>query len=137
MQGGSNAAVFERQPPCEVRPAHIAGLLYDTGLGYPAMRLAQAAHEGSARVLGEFMAFEDLRALLPALDAIEECFGPDDPATLYHRVVVPVRLVEGGSRLAWAYLAARPDLLAVRIPSGDWRTYRSRGASPRQAPNEM
>lgn len=125
MSGEVNAGLFARQPARVVCAARVAGRLFDSGLGYPAMCLPRSPDEAGSVVLGECLVFEDLEALLPALDALEECFGPEHPDSLYHRVVVSAMLPDGSTRAVWAYVAARSGLLVTPIPRGDWRAYRS------------
>ncbi len=91
----------------------VAGILHDTGLGYPAAIFDQAA---DGWILGRTFTFleESTEHALRVLD-IEE----DTVEGLYRRVEVTTRL---GHR-AWAYVSGTGLELAP-IPSGDWLTHR-------------
>lgn len=90
-------------------PDQVAGLLYDTGQGYPAARFAPG-HAGL--VIGQsFRLLEhSLAEALALLDRIEGAV-----VGLYHRVVVTT----ARGTVAWAYEYGG-SLQLEPIPSGDW-----------------
>ena len=96
--------------------ATVRGLLYDLG-GYPGLVPGEGAVRGD---LLEITSPEQLAAL----DAYEECDGPDP---LYRRELMPVVRAEGEEAFAWVYLYARSLAAARRIPAGDYSAARRRG----------
>ncbi|MCK6549085.1 gamma-glutamylcyclotransferase [Myxococcota bacterium] len=110
-----------------IEPATIAGRLWDTGRGYPA--LVDRSTPEDARVHGEALTFEpaELARLLPRLDDYEG-YHPCWPASsLYLRVTREITLEDGTTLDAWVYVmpAKRERELvesgARRIPSGAWK----------------
>jgi len=122
--------------------ARVEGLLYDLPEGYPAIVVpeatvlavgtddpeADARHSqgltrrelrepGPPTVYGELYTFEDPEERLPALDALEE-FLPQDPASPYRRVLVPVLPCGGDVTPAWTYAALGPR--GTHLPGGRW-----------------
>lgn len=102
------------------RPAITHGRLYHLPYGYPAIVDVE-----DGEVHGELVTFDDLDALLPALDAYE--------GDLYRRVAREVR-VDDSIAQAWCYVLDS-DLEAVlvaqgaqRVPSGRWRGRDFQGA---------
>lgn len=89
----------------------VAGMVYDTGLDYPAARFSPDKPEDVIR--GRVYEFDDMRreAALTRLDAVE---GAE--RGLYQRVVV--RTAAGP--IAWAYECNDEELLVRRLPDGDW-----------------
>lgn len=83
-------------------PASVAGTLYDTGLGYPALRLA----EGTGRVPGYVLPLASPRRTLPALDRYE---GEE-----YRRV----RTTLPGGQVCWTYLWTAPVRGMAVLTSG-------------------
>jgi gamma-glutamylcyclotransferase (GGCT)/AIG2-like uncharacterized protein YtfP len=125
-----------------VAEARVEGVLYDLPEGYPAIVLPEATvlavgtddpaadareakrvagqyltEPGSPTVHGELYTFDDPGERLPALDALEEFF-PEDPASPYRRVLVPVLPLVGGVTPAWTYAARGPR--GTHLPSGRW-----------------
>jgi gamma-glutamylcyclotransferase (GGCT)/AIG2-like uncharacterized protein YtfP len=103
--GGEESAVLAGSRL--VGPATVAGTLYQTPSGYPALMLA-----GAGRVHGEI--WNCAPEILRELDAYE---GVEDG--LFRRVGVRV-----GDHACWTYVAgprlARALTPDRRIPSGDW-----------------
>ncbi|MEQ1874107.1 MAG: gamma-glutamylcyclotransferase [Ilumatobacteraceae bacterium] len=91
----------------------VPGMVYDTGLDYPAARFSPDTAADVIR--GRVYEFDDSRrdAALSRLDAVE---GAE--RGLYQRVVV--RTAAGP--LAWAYECNDEELLVRRLPDGDWLT---------------
>ncbi len=103
--GGEAAAVLEGAEL--IAPASVAGGLYDTGKGYPALVLA-----GAGKVHGEVW-----RCPAPLLPRLDEYEGVDE--RLFRRVGVEVR-----DWPCWTYVAG-PKLVRLltpdrRIASGVW-----------------
>lgn len=93
--------------------ATAKGILYDTGMGYPAMSLS-----ANGQVEGEIYEIPDV--LWPALDFLEDYSG--NPETdLYDKVTITV---ETGSKSleAIVYVAKDEKLLKEQIPAGTWDT---------------
>ena len=122
--------------------ATVEGLLYDLPQGYPALVVPDAsvltvgtddplndAHADSAlgraglpepadpAVHGELFTFDDPEDRLPSLDELED-FSPEDPSSPYRRVLVPVRLGDGGVTAAWTYAVRGPQ--GTHLPGGRW-----------------
>ncbi|MFI2210765.1 gamma-glutamylcyclotransferase family protein [Streptomyces sp. NPDC020141] len=83
--------------------------------------------DGPGSITGEVLtaAPGEYRALLAALDELEEYLAPGHPANLYERVVRDVRRADGTAIRAWVYLAApavarRLLLDGTPVPGGDW-----------------
>jgi len=129
-----------------IAEAHVEASLYDLPEGYPAIVVPEAsvlavgtgdpaadareerrlgrqtlAEPDGPTVRGELYAFDDPERRFPALDALEE-FVPNDPASPYRRVLVPVRCDGGTVTPAWAYAWAgaesRPS--GRHLPGGRW-----------------
>lgn len=98
-----------------VGPCVLEGELFDLG-DWPGMR------PGNGRVVGEIHALLD-PDVLAMLDEFED-FDPADPrGSLYLRG--RVRLVEPAGATAWTYVYNRIPDASARIPSGDWRRWRT------------
>jgi len=101
-----------------VKPARVAGVLYDLPYGYPAMTA------GNTLVFGELMELANITEALIVLDRLEDYHGPDEAGNLYDRVVREV-VVSGEEKvLAYMYLWAKPaelEKVGVIIPGGDWK----------------
>jgi gamma-glutamylcyclotransferase (GGCT)/AIG2-like uncharacterized protein YtfP len=99
--------------------------LFDLG-GYPGMALAGSPDE---RVVGELYRLKrtDAHEVLSTLDEYEG-LGPGDPRPHeYRREVVDVRLNDGRTIPAWAYILTEGNPPYPRIPAEDylkWREYR-------------
>jgi gamma-glutamylcyclotransferase (GGCT)/AIG2-like uncharacterized protein YtfP len=85
------------------RRTAIRGALYDTGMGYPALRL-----DGDAEVPGWVVPIRSPRRLLSTLDKYE---GPD-----YRRI----RVVLPDGAVSWTYVWTEPTKGMAPLPSG-WR----------------
>jgi gamma-glutamylcyclotransferase (GGCT)/AIG2-like uncharacterized protein YtfP len=64
-----------------VKPARVAGVLYDLPYGYPAMTT------GNMEVFGELMELANITEALKVLDRLEDYRGPGEAGNLYDRVV--------------------------------------------------
>lgn len=97
---------------CIAEHCTTLGELYDTGYGYPAIKLSN-----EARVYGELYQVSDDELI--ELDRLE---GYTDGAenNLYERVIHSVE-TETGTTTAFVYVAASENLLNERIVSGNWR----------------
>ncbi len=89
----------------------VPGMVYDTGLGYPAAKFTDAA-DGDV-IQGRVYEFDEaqIAAALTRLDEVEGAVRG-----LYQRVVV--RTAAGPA--AWAYECGDDTLLVRRLPDGDW-----------------
>lgn len=122
LAGEHNHGVIAAGDIVETRAATIAGRLFDSGDGYPAIRLAPATD--GARVQGELVRLAGLPQAMAGLDRLEGFAGFGAPGNLYERRVVEVDAGSGVPVLAWTYVASAPDLCATPIESGCWRTHR-------------
>ncbi len=101
-----------------VGPCLLEGELFDLG-DWPGMR------PGRGPVVGEIHALLD-RDVLGVLDQFED-YDPADPrGSLYLRE--RVRLLEPAGAFAWTYVYNRVPDASTRIPSGDWRRWRTERA---------
>ena len=91
----------------------VAGIVYDTGLDYPAAKFCAANPDDV--IHGRVYEFDDAQreAALARLDVVE---GAE--RGMYQRVVVSTT----AGPLAWAYECGDNDLLLRRLPAGDWLT---------------
>ncbi len=96
----------------EAVEARVGGVLLDLG-AYPGW----VAGEGT--VWGEVLLLRRATEALRRLDAFEECFGPDDPRSVYDRVEVEAMTAAGPVR-AWAYRYRGPTAGRRRVESGVW-----------------
>ncbi len=89
----------------------VAGMIYDTGLDYPAARFSPATPDDV--IQGRVYEFDDaqIEAALTRLDEVEGAVRG-----LYQRVVVQTT----AGPLAWAYECGDDRLLVRRLPDGDW-----------------
>lgn len=89
----------------------VAGMVYDTGLDYPAARFSPDTPADVIR--GRVYEFDDAvrEAALARLDEVE---GAE--RGLYQRVVVHT----AAGPTAWAYECNDEELLVRRLPDGDW-----------------
>jgi gamma-glutamylcyclotransferase (GGCT)/AIG2-like uncharacterized protein YtfP len=79
-------------------------------------------------VVGEFVGYEDERALENALQDLDQL--EDVEGGLYERRVLPVLLDSGHRYEAWVYVfpedrLPRLEREGVELPDGDWRDYLS------------
>lgn len=97
--------------------ASTNGLLYDTGLGYPALKESDAG-----TVYGELYTVTDEQ--LAALDVLEGYFGSDE-INLYDRKKQTV-FHDRGKAKAYVYVisSAKKRMLNTIIESGDWKLHR-------------
>lgn len=96
----------------EAVEARVGGILLDLG-AYPGWV------EGEGTVRGEVFLLRRTSEALRRLDAFEECFGPDDPRSVYDRVEVEAMTAAGPVR-AWAYRYRGPTAGRRRVRSGVW-----------------
>ncbi|HXF42059.1 MAG TPA: gamma-glutamylcyclotransferase family protein [Blastocatellia bacterium] len=102
--------------------ASVNGDLYDLG-AYPGLLLT---NEPSSVVHGEVYELKPDRAaqLIAVLDEYEGC-GASAPAPHeYKRELIRVRLENGETTTAWAYLLNRDPAGLNRIPGGDYLSWR-------------
>jgi gamma-glutamylcyclotransferase (GGCT)/AIG2-like uncharacterized protein YtfP len=102
----------------------IRGELYDLG-EYPGVMLPENCPD---TVFGEVYELRSQNASQAwrELDEYEGC-GPADPEPQeYERRWVPVTLTDGTETNAWAYVLHALPTRAVRVPSGDYLTWRQR-----------
>jgi hypothetical protein len=67
---------------------------------------ARATNDAWHDISGELMTFDDPAERLPPIDELED-FRPGAPS-LYRRVLLPVRLEDGGLVAAWVYVGDEP-----------------------------
>lgn len=120
MRNQRNAYLIASSEIREMRLVRTQGVLFDTGMGYPAMSLSA---EGAGNVFGECVQISRMPNQLQALDALEGFGGYDDPAPLYRRTIVNVTPMKGEVLRAWCYVSDLPDLHQQRIGSGCWLTH--------------
>lgn len=121
MRGESNHGVLARHGLASVRTGWIHGDLFDTGLGFPALRLSA----GATRVRGELIEPEAFEAAVRSMDDLEVFAGYGSDCNEYERRLVEVRPDgESAARLAWTYVACDGLPLRARIACGDWRQAR-------------
>lgn len=109
-QGGKYHCYLEEAELVEEQ-ATAKGILYDTGMGYPAMVLSDAG-----RIEGEV--YDIPEVLWPALDYLEDYSG--NPETdLYDKVMIEV--TSGNRSLETiVYIAKDEKLLKEQIQTGKW-----------------
>ncbi|MBD8014295.1 gamma-glutamylcyclotransferase family protein [Planococcus wigleyi] len=109
-QGGKYHCYLEEAELVEEQ-ATAKGILYDTGMGYPAMVLSD-----NGQVEGELYEIPDV--LWPALDYLEDYSG--NPETdLYEKVTITVQA--GSETLeTLVYLAKDEKILKQQISTGTW-----------------
>ncbi len=101
--GGPSWSLVAPYTAGEPRRAAVDGAVYDTGLGYPALRRGTGG-----RAPGWLVPMRDPTALLPTLDAYE--------GSQYRRE----RLVTADGTVCWSYVWAAPFDGFRRLPAG-WR----------------
>ena len=118
MRGEANHRVAYRHGIASVQAGRVRGDLFDTGMGFPAMRLS----DGMGQVRGELLVPKDFEAAVQAMDDLEVFAGYGTDGNEYERRLIEVVPEDGGAeRLAWTYVAGECLPLRARIPSGDWR----------------
>lgn len=127
-----------------IRPASIAGVLYDLPVGYPAVQVPDASillragrdavgdaarqRRFRARTLpfpetprdvvhGEWIRLPDPARTLPPVDALEGVQA--DGRGAYRRALVPARTEDGPAAL-WVYWMPRLPAGARHLPAGIW-----------------
>ena len=111
-QGGKYHCYLEEAELVEEQ-ATAQGILYDTGMGYPAMILSD-----SGQIEGEVYDIPDV--LWPALDYLEDYSG--NPETdMYDKVTIKVE-VGSKSMETIVYIAKNEKLLTRQILTGTWDT---------------
>ncbi|WP_062110039.1 gamma-glutamylcyclotransferase [Bacillus niameyensis] len=91
------------------------GALYDTGYGYPALKQAY-----NSRVYGELYAITESE--LTTIDQLEG-YSVNGENNLYERIEQIV-YTDQGEVNAIMYIANQDDLLATKIPNGDWKVHK-------------
>ncbi|MDQ0253345.1 gamma-glutamylcyclotransferase (GGCT)/AIG2-like uncharacterized protein YtfP [Evansella vedderi] len=105
-----------RDAKCVARHAWTNGVLYDTGVGYPAM-----ATDSMERVYGEV--YEITKEHLRCLDRLEG-FAGDGEINHYERIDQTV-YTDHGPLQAYVYVYLPHQVTdLVAIPSGDWKCHR-------------
>ncbi|MDN7242577.1 gamma-glutamylcyclotransferase family protein [Planococcus sp. N028] len=87
------------------------GVLYDSGLGYPAMVLS-----GAEKVIGDIYEIPD--ELWPALDDLEGYTGGAE-TDLFNKLTITVE-ADGEQVEAIVYVAKNQKLLKTKVASGVW-----------------
>jgi gamma-glutamylcyclotransferase (GGCT)/AIG2-like uncharacterized protein YtfP len=114
LRAGRKYHHFLEGAPLVADRAWTRGLLYDTGLGYPAMI------PGRGIVRGEVFRVD--RDRLKRIDRLEDFYGPGDPRNTYERVVRTV-FTPLGPLSCFLYLYVDKDRLRAhgrRIRNGVW-----------------
>ena len=111
-QGGKYHCYLEEAELVEER-ATAKGILYDTGMGYPAMILSD-----SGQIEGEVYDIPDV--LWPALDYLEDYSGNSE-TDMYDKVTIKVE-VGSKSMETIVYIAKNEKLLTRQILTGTWDT---------------
>jgi gamma-glutamylcyclotransferase (GGCT)/AIG2-like uncharacterized protein YtfP len=121
MRGESRHGLLREHGLESVLLAESPGRLVDLG-DFPAM----LPHAGGAPtfVRGELVFCRDSAGLIRRLDEVEGSHGGGRDDNLFERRVVPVGMMDGHEREAWAYVYARPGQGSPTIVSGDWRVHR-------------
>jgi gamma-glutamylcyclotransferase (GGCT)/AIG2-like uncharacterized protein YtfP len=120
MRGEARHGIIREHGVESVLLADTPGRLLDLG-DYPA--LVPGAGPGEF-VRGELVHCRNHEELIRRLDEIEGFRGEGQKDNLFERKVVPVGMLDGHVREAWAYMCARRVPDAGPIPSGDWREHR-------------
>ena len=130
--GGHGHGWVQRTDPVGSTSACMAGRLFHLpSAGYPAMVPAPepaSPGPGPGWVAGEFIGYEDERALENALQDLDQL--EDVEGGLFERRILPVRLDSGQRYQAWVYVfpedrLPRLEREGVELPGGDWRDYLS------------
>lgn len=111
MPGEERWPILEQFVVGDGVPDAVAGLLYDTGEGYPAATFTP----GAPRVAGQVFHLDAAR-LAEALEVLDEV---EDAVLGYYQ---RVRVVTDGGLDVWAYQYGT-GLQLVPIESGDWLTH--------------
>jgi len=122
---------IQRTDPEGFTAAHTPGRLFHLpSAGYPALvpTPSEPRFPGPGWVVGEFVGYEDERALENALQDLDQL--EDVEGGLYERRVLPVLLDSGHRYEAWVYVfpedrLPRLEREGVELPDGDWRDYLS------------
>ena len=119
MQGMSNAGVIS--PFVEDNISAVAGgmVLFDIpGYGFPAVIA------GDGKVLGELIWLKDIEKAMPALDSLEDFYGPASVNNMYERIVTECITKNGSKEECYIYVWSHPEELqeiGAIVPDGDWR----------------
>ncbi len=127
--GGHSHGWIQRTDPLGITAAHTPGRLFHLPTaGYPAMVPTQPEPDspGPGWVAGEFIGYEDGRALENALQDLDQL--EDVEGGLFERRILPVLLDSGHRYAAWAYVfpedrLGRLEREGIELPNGDWRDY--------------
>lgn len=96
--------------------AWVYGELYDTGLGYPSMKVQGL----ESKVYGEL--YEINSESISALDELED-YIPGRKENLYNRILQDIH-TDTGVVQAFVYVSNKDELLIAPILHGDWKLYR-------------
>ncbi len=116
--GEKNYSRFLQGRTCNEQTASVEGQLYFViNGGYPYLE------RGQGRVVGTLVEITpDLfQKTLWELDELEEYSPGDEPHSVYLRRSTKVRLENGEETAAWVYYWNCPQIIGIRIPSGDFR----------------
>lgn len=100
---------------CLAEQCWTEGQLYDTGFGYPAMKISSSTY-----VYGELYSITESE--LNRLEQLEG-YRVDGENNLYNRIQQTV-YTDSGKVVAFMYVANKETLLRSRISNGDWKEYR-------------
>jgi gamma-glutamylcyclotransferase (GGCT)/AIG2-like uncharacterized protein YtfP len=97
----------------------IQGILYEI-ICYPG---AVESEQPNDKVYGELYRILNSENLFPILDEYEECSAKYCQPHEYIRKKVSVKLLDGGSLVAWVYIFNHSTLNRLKIESGDYSIY--------------
>lgn len=100
--------------------ATVAGELYDTGKGYPALAPVSAPASGP-KVSGELFLLKNPRSAFEILDIVEDFRGYGSQKSVYRRAVIRTNTQSGNSIPAWVYMLDGSAEQISLMKSGDWR----------------
>lgn len=100
----------------DVGPARTRGRLFHLG-EYPGMTVSEGDAEA---VIGELYELRDPAATWPILDSYEGCGVGDTPPFEFERRLIRVRMDDGHSTQAWAYIYRGDTANKPEIVSGDY-----------------
>jgi gamma-glutamylcyclotransferase (GGCT)/AIG2-like uncharacterized protein YtfP len=100
--------------------AEAPGRLFEVD-GHPVLVEPDGPHQF---VRGELLSCRDFGGLQRELELLHENRAPIGSAPLCVRKLVPVGMMDGHERRAWAFVCKQPPAGATPIPSGDWREHR-------------
>jgi gamma-glutamylcyclotransferase (GGCT)/AIG2-like uncharacterized protein YtfP len=114
LRKGEGNAELLHHASCIAEQCWTKGELFDTGFGFPAMKLSDLSN-----VFGELYSVNEEK--LDRLDQLEG-FEAGYSNNLYERVKRTV-YTDTGKILAYVYVTSNANLLKKRIDNGDWKEY--------------